>query len=69
MVTKEEVALGKKIRRRARAKGLSASSAHMPDGYGNRDRKWYIANENNFLVSDERGLDDEDALKFIDEED
>ncbi len=48
-----------KIRRLARKAGLLAKKDRRPPGL------WYFINHNNFLVSPETGLFDDEAVKFL----
>lgn len=50
----------KKIRKLARKEGLVAKS---------RRGLWYIANERNYLLSPECGMDDQEAINFLVEDD
>jgi hypothetical protein len=58
-------ALAKDIRAIAKEKGLVATSRTALEGFG-KWRRWYFS-ENNILQSPESGLDDIEALEYLEE--
>jgi len=59
--TDSPVALAERIRRLAKKDNLIAHKSR-------KDSKWYFADLNNFLISPEQGLDDLEALVFLEQE-
>jgi hypothetical protein len=55
------VAVASRIRRLAKKDNLIAQKSR-------KDGKWYFADLNNFLMSPEQGLDDLEALAFLEQE-
>ncbi len=63
--SENETAVRSRIRKITEKQGLIARCQKIPNGYGDKDRRWWIADELNCLVSSEAGFFDHEALNYL----